>query len=134
MIVCSKKEIFSVRVEVLWEVITNLKDASWRSDLSKIEVQDETHFVEYTSSGFPTYFEITEKKVYERYQFNLKNKNLYGTWIGTIEQFAPDKTVFTCKEELEVSNPLMKLLAPIYIKRQQKKYMLDLKRKLVEKI
>ncbi|MEI3507595.1 MAG: hypothetical protein V8R01_00380 [Bacilli bacterium] len=44
------------------EIVTNNEDYLWRSDLSTIEIIDDTHFVEYTKKGYPTYFTITSKK------------------------------------------------------------------------
>ena len=50
---------FPCGVEQVWDVVTNLKDTSWRSDLAQVEVLSETTFVEYTKSGFATTFTVT---------------------------------------------------------------------------
>lgn len=45
----------------LWEVITINSTYSWRGDLSRIDIIDQTHFIEYDKNNFPTYFTITKK-------------------------------------------------------------------------
>ena len=43
--------------ERVWEVVTDLKHYAWRSDLSRIEIQDDRKsFVEYTADGYATTF------------------------------------------------------------------------------
>lgn len=116
-------------LEKVWNTVTDLEDFSWRSDLSKIEVKDETHFIEYTKKNFPTHFTITEKKKMEKYTFSLKNKNIKGNWVGLFQEI-PGGTRLLFTEEIEVSSLFMKILAPSYLKKQQKTYMNDLTKKL----
>lgn len=46
----------------LWDKITDNNDYSWRSDIKRIEIIDDTHFVEYTKKDYPTYFTILSKE------------------------------------------------------------------------
>ena len=39
-----KKE-FNCDIEKLWSIITNNTEYAWRSDLSKIEIIDDIHFI-----------------------------------------------------------------------------------------
>ena len=39
-------ECFPCPVERVWQVVTDLTNTAWRSDLARVEVLDETHFVE----------------------------------------------------------------------------------------
>ena len=42
---------FPCPVERVWQAVTDLTNTAWRSDLKRVEMLDETHFVEYTKSG-----------------------------------------------------------------------------------
>ncbi|WP_406541718.1 hypothetical protein [Clostridium ljungdahlii] len=60
---------FKSDIKKVWEVVTNNNKYEWRSDLSKIDVsEDGNSFTEYTKNNFPTKFNITLKKPYERYE------------------------------------------------------------------
>lgn len=121
---------FSCNKEKLWDIITDNTDYSWRSDLSKIEIVDDNHFIEYAKNGFPTYFEITKKEKLKEYSFNIENASIKGVWTGLFRELPNGNIELTFKEEIEVSNPIMKLSAKPYLKNQQKRYMRDLENKL----
>ena len=40
---------FPCSVERIWQVVTDLSHTAWRSDLKRVEILDETHFVEHTN-------------------------------------------------------------------------------------
>ena len=65
-----KKAVLKSRIEQVWEVVTDLSDCSWRSDLQRIDVLEPGKtFVEYTKEGFPTTFVITRFEPPYRYEF-----------------------------------------------------------------
>jgi len=130
MIKSSIKKQFSCDKNKLWDVITDNNNYSWRSDLSKIEIIDNIHFVEYTKNNFPTYFTITSKIKLEEYKFDLENKNLKGKWIGVFKELPNGTIELDFTEEIEGNNFIMKLLAKLYLKSQQKRYMRDLEKEL----
>ena len=68
MIQSNIKKQFSCERNKLWDIITDNSNYVWRSDLSKIEIIDDTHFVEYTKNNFPTYFTITSKEKLKEYK------------------------------------------------------------------
>ena len=76
MIKSSIKKQFSCDKNKLWDVITDNNNYSWRSDLSKIEIIDNIHFVEYTKNNFPTYFTITSKIKLEEYKFDIEKGDI----------------------------------------------------------
>lgn len=116
-------------IEKLWDIVTNNHEYHWRSDLSKVEVQDDLHFVEYTRKGYPTYFTITKKQPYKQYAFDIKNDNIQGHWIGIFKEVNGGCEIdFT--EQIEVGNIAMKLLGKTYLKKQQKLYVSDLMKKV----
>ena len=50
---------FPCPVERVWQAVTDLTHTAWRSDLARVEVLDEAHFVEHTKSGYATNFTVT---------------------------------------------------------------------------
>lgn len=132
MIKSTIKKQFNCDKNKLWNIITDNTNYTWRSDLSKIDVIDEKHFIEYGRNNFPTYFTITEKEKLKEYRFDLENTNLKGKWIGLFTELSNGNIELTFIEEIEVNNFIMKLLAKCYLKSQQKRYMKDLEKGLNE--
>ena len=130
MIQSNIKKQFSCDRNKLWDIITNNSNYKWRTDLSKIEIIDENHFIEYTKNNFPTYFTITAKEKLKEYKFDLENANLKGRWIGTFKELPNGQIELDFTEEIEVNSLIMKLLAKPYLKSQQKRYMRDLEKEL----
>jgi len=134
MVKSNIKAIFKSDIAKVWETVTDNKNYAWRSDLSKIEIlNDGKKFVEYTKDGSPTMFTVTRKEPCSRYEFDIENKNMRGQWIGIFTETA-DGTVIDFTEEVTVKNPFMKLLAGLYLKKQQRNYVNDLKKELGETV
>lgn len=110
----------------LWKVITDNKNFNWRTDVKHIAVKDENHFTEYDKNDYPTHFEITKKDYAKEYCFNIQNGNLSGKWCGNIKDLGNSKTEFTLTEQVVVKPFLMRLLARLYLKRKQRRYVSDL--------
>ncbi len=124
--------IFNSDIQTVWNIVTDNQNYSWRSDLSKIDTLDDGKtFVEYTKRGFPTTFTITLKKPFERYEFDMKNENMRGHWYGIFTQ-RQGGTEIEFVEELSINNPIMKLFAGVYLKKQQATYVADLRKVLGE--
>ena len=130
MIRSNIKKQFSCDRNKLWDIITDNSNYVWRSDLSKIEIIDDTHFVEYTKNNFPTYFTITSKEKLKEYKFDLENTNLKGKWIGIFKELPNGNIELDFTEEIEVNSFIKKLLVKSYLKSQQKRYMRDLEKEL----
>lgn len=119
-------------METVWNIVTDNTAYAWRSDVVRIEVSDDgNNFTEFTKGGFETQFTITLKNPYERYEFDMKNKNMNGHWTGIFSRDGSGtKIEFT--EEVEVSNPIMNLFVKSYLKKQQETYVMDLRKLLGE--
>lgn len=124
-----KKE-FNCNIEKLWSVITDNTRYAWRSDLSKIEIIDDKHFIEYAKNNYPTYFTITSKKKLKEYKFDMENTNIKGKWIGLLKILDNGKVLLDFTEEIETNNFIMKLFAKTYLKSMQKRYMRDLEKEV----
>ena len=124
-----KKE-FNCDIEKLWNIITDNTKYAWRSDLSKIEIIDDKHFIEYAKNNYPTYFTITSKEKLKEYKFDIENTNIKGKWTGIFKKLDNENVLLDFTEEIETNNFIIKLLAGSYLKSQQKRYMRDLEKKL----
>lgn len=127
------KETLPFSKKEIWDIITNNTNYEWRTDLEKIEIVDETHFVEIDLNHFQTNFNITKMEAMTLYEFQIQNKNLNGIWSGELKEINNDSTEVTFTEQIEVNNLLMKLLAKSFLKKQQKRYFKDLLNELEKK-
>ena len=91
-----------------------------------MKIIDENRFDEYTTDGFITHFRITAKEQYKEYRFAMENENMSGNWSGIFESNA-DGTQITFTEEVQVKKAIMNLFVKGYLKKQQTKYIDDLK-------
>lgn len=129
MITVRRRAILPFPVERVWQVVANPGEASWRSDLSRVEVHDAARFTEYTLSGFPTTFTVTARESCRRWEFDLENANLRGHWTGEFNHMGTrTEVVFT--EAVHAHAPLPRLLIRLYLRRQQVRYLRDLRRAL----
>lgn len=86
MIKVNIKKEFKCNIEKLWNTITDNTNYLWRSDLSKIEIVNDSNFIEYTKNNYPTFFNITSKVKLKEYKFEIKNTNISGRWIGIFKK------------------------------------------------
>ncbi len=120
------KKTFDCDKETLWNMVTDLTDWSWRSDIKRIEVINDKHFIEYTNKEFATYFEIIEKTFCQVYRFQLQNSHMTGQWKGYFEELSDGAVQLDFTEEITVTHAWMRPFAKLYLKKQQRQYMLDL--------
>lgn len=130
MAISNIKKEFNCDIEKLWNIITDNTNYTWRSDLSKIEIIDDIHFIEYAKNNYPTYFTIVSKVNLKEYKFDIENANIKGKWIGIFKKLENGNVLLDFTEEIKVNNIIMKLFAKPYLKIQQKKYMKDLIKEL----
>ena len=108
---------FSCPVERVWQTVTDLSNTAWRSDLKRVEVLDESHFVEHTKSGYATNFTVTACEPLRRWAFTMENGNMSGSWEGIFET-AEDGTRLHCTETVNAKRWWMRPFAPGYLRRQ----------------
>lgn len=119
-------------ISLVWNIVVDNNNTAWRSDITRVEV-DGNQFTEYTSKNFPTRFTITNLEYEKRYEFDLENKNMSGHWIGKFETVDSNHTKLELIEQLTIKNWVMRKIAPLYLKNQQKRYIHDLKVELEKK-
>ena len=130
MIKSNIKKEFNCDIEKLWNIITDNTNYTWRSDLSKKEIIDDKHFIEYAKNNYPTYFTIISKEKLEEYKFDIENTKINGKWIGIFKKLDNGNVLLDFTEKIETNNFVMKVLAKPYLKSQQKRYMKDLEKEL----
>lgn len=129
MAVSNSKAFFQCDIQKVWDVVTSLENYSWRSDISKIEIVNENQFVEFTKDGFATTFTTTVMEPLKRWEFDMKNDNMDGHWVGLFSQNG-DTTTVVFTENVTAKKLFMKPFVGTYLKKQQSTYIADLKRAL----
>ncbi len=130
MAVSTIKAEFLCEVEKVWNIVTSLDKYSWRSDLDKIVVTvPKKEFEEHTKEGYVTRFKITVYDEYKRYEFDMENDNMQGHWIGSFS-YADGITTIEFTENVNAKKLIMKPFAGVYLKKQQAKYISDLRNAL----
>ena len=120
---------FHAELQKVWEIVTSLEDTAWRSDLSRVEIIDDKQFVEYTTSGYQTIFTVTVREECRRWEFDMENSNMKGHWIGIFTDKG-NETQIDFTENVIPKKWFMKPFVKTYLKKQQKQFVLDLKKAL----
>lgn len=129
MAVSNIKAVLSADISKVWDVVTDVENYSWRSDLSRTELLEKKQFVEYTKEGYPTTFTITSSVPYERWEFDMENSNMKGHWVGI---FTPKegKTEIEFTENVTVKKIFLRPFIKRYLRRQQALFVADLEKTL----
>ena len=120
---------FPCTVEQVWQTVTDLSHTAWRNDLARVEILDESRFVEHTKSGYATEFTVTACEQLRRWAFTMEHGNMSGSWEGIFQE-VEGGTQLTCTETVMARHWWMRPFVPGYLKRQQKRYLKDLRKKL----
>ena len=122
---------FLCPVDQVWQAVTDLTNTAWRSALKRVEMLDETHFVEYTKSGYATNFTVTACDPLRRWVFIMENGNMSGLWEGVFET-VESGTRIHCTETVNAKHWWMRPFVPGYLKRQQRLYLDDFRKELLK--
>lgn len=119
---------------IVFEVMCNNEDFSWRSDLKRIDILNEKEFIEIYPNDNQTTFKITKIEPDTYYSFDLKNKIFEGYWTGELSPTSTNGTKLTLTEHIHVYNPIIRIFASMFmnLKKMQETYVHDLKVKLQE--
>ena len=126
MAISNRKAMIHSGLRQVQDLVLDIENyASWRSDLSKVEVISDKQFVEYTKDGYSTTFTVTLVEPYRRWEFDMENSNMKGHWIG-IFTAKGDETEIDFTECVEVKKLLMKPFVKSYLKKQQIQFVADI--------
>lgn len=126
MAISNIKTTVKAKLQDVWDVVASLENYQWRSDIKVIEVISEKQFAEITKDGYTTTFTITRTEPYVRWEFDLENDNMRGYWIGLFYAKG-DVTEIDFTEVVTAKKLIMKPFVKGYLKKQQKRYISDLK-------
>ncbi|MCM1542594.1 MAG: SRPBCC family protein [Blautia sp.] len=131
MAVSSIKAVFSCDIRKVWEVVTDVENYAWRSDLGRTEILNDRQFVEYTKDGYATTFTITVAQPCKRWEFDMENGNMKGHWTGVFIQRGKETEIeFT--EDVTVKKLFMKPFVKTFLKKQQEQFISDLKKRIAD--
>lgn len=130
MVTSNIKDIICSDIHKVWETVLAIdKYSAWRSDLSKTEILNQMHFIEYTKQGYSTEFTITTVEPYKRWEFDMENSNMTGHWTGIFTDKGKETEIdFT--ERVEAKKWLMKPFVKSYLKKQQAQFVADIRKAL----
>ena len=127
MVTSKLKAVIQADIHRVWVTVTEVDRYTWRRDLSKTHVVNETQFIEYTKSGYPTVFTVTALEPLRRWEFDMENTNMRGHWTGTFQALGGEPQVeFT--EVVQAKKLFLKPFVKLYLKRQQALFLADLTR------
>ncbi len=133
MAVSTIKAEFKCEIEKVWELVTSLDNYFWRSDIDKIVVTvPEKEFEEHTKDGYVTKFKITDFDKYKNYEFDMENGNMQGHWTGKFS-YNDGVAFIEFIEDVTAKKLVMKPFVGMYLKKQQAKYIQDLREALEAK-
>ena len=123
------KVYFKSDVEKVFNVITNMKDCSWRSDLSKVECIDDGKYIEYNRKNHPTKILVTEYLKNIQFEYDIQNEYYKGHWCGQLAPLKDGGCVMYLLFYFESVSFLGKF---INVDKFEKRYIEDLKKELNE--
>lgn len=129
MVKSNRKASFPYPIDKVWELVADLSNQTWRSDLGRFERIDDHHFIEYTKDGIRTDFKVTKADLHKLWELEFENKNIRGTWIGRFEAHE-NNTILDFTEDVTVQKTFMKPLVWFYLRKQQRQYFRDLEKAL----
>ncbi|MDO4274678.1 MAG: SRPBCC family protein [Eubacteriales bacterium] len=116
----------------VWDVVLDVENYTWRSDLSKTEIINQKQFIEYTKEGYPTTFTVTVSEPYKRWEFDMENSNMKGHWAGVFASHG-NETEIDFTEHVTAKKIFMKPFVKSFLKKQQAQFVADLKKALEDR-
>lgn len=126
------KQAFQYDIDKVWDTVTNLNDFTWRSDIVNIEIIDDNTFIEYTKEGYKTNFFTTKKEYCKIWTFDIENSNIKGKWTGIFTE-NNGQTEIEFIEEIQSKKIFIKPFVKAFLRKQQKQYIIDLEKALLNK-
>ena len=118
-------------LSTVWNAVTDAAQYPvWRSDVGKTEIRSDRQLIEYTKGGNATVFTVTAAEPYRRWEFDMENSRMRGHWAGIFTaREGHTEIVFT--ETVTAKKLLLRPFVKAYLKKQQARYVSDLKKALL---
>ena len=130
MAVSNINTIINHDIQKVWSIVLAVdRYTLWRSDLSKTEIINDEQFIEYTKNGYATAFTVTVVEPYKRWEFDMEHSNMKGHWIAIFTDKG-NATEIDFTEHVIPKKRFMKPFVKAYLKKQQKQFVIDVKKAL----
>jgi hypothetical protein len=116
-------------VSKVWEILTDVRNYGWRSDVNHARVINENQFIEIDQEGIRTVCTVTDYEIEKKWELDLDNDNIHGHWTAILEAEGLH-TNLTIIKEVMAKKLLLKPLLGANLKKQMHIYAEDLKRVL----
>ena len=134
MAIFKKTYRFKSDIKTIWELMTDIKDQKWRSNLTNIEIFDDgKHFIEHSFDGYATDYQVKVFEPYERIEINIENSYIEGSYLiifGKVDDLDTKennkKTEMTFIYDVEAKLAVQKPFIKNYIEAQMLAYIKDL--------
>lgn len=127
------KTIINSNIQQVWKTILDIDNYStWRSNINNIKIINEKQFIEYTNGSCYTLFTTTNIEEYKRWEFDVDSRKVEGHWIGIFTSKG-DKTEINFTEYVNAKKFYLQPFLKFYLKKQQKQFVKDLKKYLIQK-
>lgn len=127
------KTIINSNIQQVWKTILDIDNYStWRSNINNIKIINEKQFIEYTNGSCYTLFTTTNIEEYKRWEFDVDSRKVEGHWIGIFTSKG-DKTEINFIEYVNAKKFYLQPFLKFYLKKQQKQFVKDLKKYLIQK-
>jgi hypothetical protein len=130
---------FSSSPKMVYEVVTNNGDFSYRTDLSDLQIIENNGefqtWKEISKKGQSITFRSTKKEPYSRYEFEIVEASGFkGYCVGEFAKTDANGTNFISTEHVVVENPFIRLLSYLFfdLGEYMESYQKDLASKLNE--
>lgn len=123
MIVAERTCEMAASASDVFALITDNRSWQWRRDLRDVKIEGEDRFSEIDRGGHRTDFLIADKRAPLEYRLQFKNANMIGEFECEILALGLKSCRVKLVERVQIQKKLLALLAPLYLKRQQKKYL-----------
>ena len=128
-----KKTFFQTDLDILWDIITNNHDYSWRSQIKEIKIINDRKFIEIDNNGIETTFIVITMDKNKKYEIDFENDNVKGHWVGLFH-LTTQGAELDMVEDVEAKKRYMKPFIANFLKKQRTQYIEDIRRAVVHKM
>lgn len=116
--IVSRQSVFNASPEVLYKVVTNNDDWTYRSGLKDLKIIERRGEIEIwdeiAENGNVIRFKTKDKIPYSFYSFDMDSKIFSGYWAAEFREIGKVKTLFIATEYIRMKNPFIKTLSYLF--------------------
>lgn len=138
MAILKKTYRFKKDKKTIWNLMTDIKDQQWRSNLTNIEVFDDgSRFIENSLDGYATEYQVKIFEPYNRLEIKIENDSIEGSYLiifSDMDEEVDKGTEITFVYDVEAKNVVQKPFVKNYVETQMTVYIKDLCAALGEEV